>query len=31
MFKKSDDLDFYEVQYFDISEIEDPKYRELVN
>jgi hypothetical protein len=33
MFRKttSDNNNFYEVQYFDISEIEDPLYLSLVN
>lgn len=34
MFRRTnndDDIDYYEVQYFDSSEIEDPKYRDLVN
>jgi hypothetical protein len=33
MFRRnnSDDVDFYEAQYFDISEIEDPLYQSLVN
>lgn len=32
MFKKpSNQMDFYEVQYFDTSEIEDDRYRDLVN
>lgn len=33
LFRKtnSDEKDFYEVQYFDLSEIEDPLYLGLVN
>ncbi|CAD8124200.1 unnamed protein product [Paramecium sonneborni] len=31
MYKKSDDFDYYEVSYCDVTDIEDPRYRELVN
>ncbi|CAD8208946.1 unnamed protein product [Paramecium octaurelia] len=31
MYKKSDDFDYYEVSYFDVTDIEDPRYRDLVN
>lgn len=31
MFRQSDDMDFFEVQYFEASDIEDPKYLALVN
>lgn len=31
MYKKSDDFDYYEVQYCDVTDIEDSRYRDLVN
>ncbi|CAD8191597.1 unnamed protein product [Paramecium octaurelia] len=31
MYKKSDDFDYYEVSYCDVTDIEDPRYRDLVN